>query len=62
MGRKNQNKKLIAFRANTTVQELIKEYCSDNNTTTSEALQVLVELGGLFYLSNKYNDTTNTKD
>lgn len=54
--------KMMAFRANTTVQEILKEYCDDNNTTTSEALQVLIELGGLFYLSNKYNDTANTKD
>jgi len=56
MAKPKQNKKLIAFRANTTTQEILKAYCDDNNTTISEAIQELIELGSLLYLSNKYNE------
>ena len=60
MGRKNQNKKLIGFRASTTTQELIERYCTKYNTTTTEAIEQLIELGTLLDLSNEYNTTSSS--
>jgi len=52
----NAKKKIINFRPSTTTLEILKEYCDDNSTTTSEAIQELIGLGNILYLSNKYND------
>jgi len=56
MSRPNQNKKIESFRLSTTAQELLKRYCDKHNTTKTEAVEALIQLGTLLDLSNEYNN------
>jgi hypothetical protein len=58
MARPKQDKKIESYRLSTTARELIDRHCTIYNTTRTEAVEQLLQLGTLLCLSNEYNTTS----